>query len=99
MGPICLQFDPCNTVYEHQRLHPGLGVPPWVHSLRTDRYRISLIEGVDWGELYDLETDPGEFDNLWDRLDAANIRQALTERLLRAEIEAIDRVPVPIRQA
>lgn len=85
--------------YEHQRVHPGLGIPPRVQTLRTDRYRISFIDGVEWGELYDLQTEPGEFDNLWDKPEATKIRHLMTERLLRAEIEATDRVPVPIRQA
>lgn len=85
--------------YEHQRVHPALGQPPRVHSLRGDRYRISFIDGVDWGELYDLEADPGEFDNLWDSPEASGIKGAMTERLLRAEIAAMDRVPLPIRTA
>lgn len=85
--------------YEHQRAHPGLGRPPRVHSLRSDRYRISFIDGADWGELYDLETDPGEFDNLWNAPGSAAIRAAMTERLLRAEIAATDNVPLPIRTA
>lgn len=85
--------------YEHQRLHPGLGQPPRVHTLRTRRHRLSVFQGVDWGELYDLEADPGEFENLWDDPDSTGIKGALIERLLRAEIETDDRVPLPIRQA
>ncbi|MFV0493033.1 MAG: sulfatase, partial [Pseudorhodobacter sp.] len=57
--------------YEHQRIHPGLGRPPRLRALRTDRYRITIYDGVSEGELYDLETDPGEFENLWNKPEAA----------------------------
>ena len=33
---------------------------------RDTRYKISVYHGHNRGELYDLETDPWEFDNLWD---------------------------------
>ena len=35
-------------------------------SLITEDHRLTLYEGVDWGELYNLENDPLETRNLWD---------------------------------
>jgi hypothetical protein len=34
--------------------------------LRTEKEKIVVYHGDELGELYDLEEDPGEFDNLWD---------------------------------
>ena len=33
---------------------------------RDKQYKISVYHGHNVGELYDLDTDPWEFDNLWD---------------------------------
>ena len=37
--------------YNHQRLDPGIDRPPRVHTLVGTRWRVSLYDGVDWGEL------------------------------------------------
>ena len=34
--------------------------------LRDERFKLVVYHGHDIGELFDLEADPGEFDNLWD---------------------------------
>jgi arylsulfatase A-like enzyme len=86
--------------YDHQVASPGSNnVPPRVHTLIDGRYRLSVFHGTGWGELYDLESDPGEFDNLWDQPAHAATRAAMMERLLLTEIEHIDRVPLPTRRA
>jgi arylsulfatase A-like enzyme len=85
--------------YDHQISSPGTDVPARVHSLIDGRHRISVFHGTGWGELYDLASDPGEFDNLWDDPAHAKTRARMTERLLAAEIEHVDRVPLPTRRA
>ncbi|MEL7149522.1 MAG: sulfatase-like hydrolase/transferase [Pseudomonadota bacterium] len=85
--------------YDHQTTNPGLGRPPRVHTIRTARWRLSLFDGTQWGELYDLETDPGEFENLWDDPNSADACAALIEALARAEISHVDRVPFPVSHA
>jgi arylsulfatase A-like enzyme len=85
--------------YDHQHPSPGTEVPPRVHTLIDQRYRLSVFHGTGWGELYDLEEDPGEFDNLWDDPAHSKTRARMTERLLHAEIEHVDRVPLPTRRA
>jgi arylsulfatase A-like enzyme len=85
--------------YDHQHPSPGTDVPPRVHTLIDRRYRLSVFHGTGWGELYDLEVDPGEFENLWDDPAHASTRAQMAERLLLAEIEHVDRVPLPTRRA
>ncbi|MET0668617.1 MAG: sulfatase-like hydrolase/transferase [Xanthobacteraceae bacterium] len=86
--------------YDHQHPSPGSdNVPPRVHTLIDGRWRISVFHGTGWGELYDLESDPGEFDNLWDVPAHAGTRARMMEKLALTEIEHVDRVPLPTRRA
>jgi arylsulfatase A-like enzyme len=85
--------------YDHQAPSPGSGEPPRVHSLIDSRYRLSVFHGSEWGELYDLTNDPGEFENLWDLPEHAGLRARLMEQLAFTEIEHVDRVPLPTRRA
>jgi hypothetical protein len=48
------------------------------------RYKHIVYHGTGLGELFDLERDPGEFENLWDTADPA-----LKYELLRAHLDAM----------
>ncbi|MEN0000796.1 MAG: sulfatase-like hydrolase/transferase [Pseudomonadota bacterium] len=85
--------------YNSHYVNRGLGTAPRVHTLRTEHWRLSLIDGVEWGEMYNLQDDPDEFYNLWDVPEHAAQRAALIEKLARLGIANVDRVPWPIAQA
>ena len=51
---------------------------------RDERYKITIYHGHEVGELYDLQEDPWEFNNLWDATDS----EALKARLIRASFDA-----------
>lgn len=51
---------------------------------RTRQYKISVYHGIERGELFDMEKDPGEFQNLWDDAAFGEVR----EEMLRACFEA-----------
>ncbi|MBI3434737.1 MAG: sulfatase-like hydrolase/transferase [Proteobacteria bacterium] len=85
--------------YDHQAPTPGTNRPPRVHTLIDASWRLSVFDHGEWGELYDLANDPGEFDNLWASAAHATTRARLMERLVYAEIEHVDRVPLPTRRA
>ena len=70
-----------------------------VRTLVTARWRLTVHDGFDWGELYDLEADPGETANLWHAPEAAGMRAELTEMLLRRMIQLQDRSPLPTGRA
>ena len=84
---------------DSQRVMTGFDKPQRVRTVVTERYRMSLREGEDWDELYDLQTDPAEVDNRYDDPTAADIRQSLTETMLRRTIELQDRSPLPAYRA
>lgn len=60
-------------------------------SLVTERWRLSLFEGLDGGELYDLKTDPHELDNCWDDPGCRDVRLELQQRLSQRLLGLRDR--------
>jgi arylsulfatase A-like enzyme len=84
-----------SILIEEDQRRSLMGFPPHyrVRSLLTDRYRLSLYSGVEWGELYDLENDPNEFENLWNDIKYAEIKTELMESLARKQMDLSDASP------
>jgi arylsulfatase A-like enzyme len=53
--------------------------------IRDDRFKLVVYHGHDVGELFDLQADPGEFENLWDDPQYAEVRF----RLMKASFDAM----------
>jgi arylsulfatase A-like enzyme len=83
------------VVEEHQRRgYMGFENHFRVRSLITEDHRLTLYEGVEWGELYDLKNDRAEVRNLWHEPAAAHKRHELTEKLARKLMELSDTSPL-----
>ncbi len=57
-----------------------------LRSYINERYKITVYRGADYGELFDLQDDPGETRNLWDNPDAAELKSHLLQCFVQAEI-------------
>ena len=84
---------------DSQRSMTGFDRPQRVRTVVTDRYRMSLREGEDWNELYDLKEDPGETNNLYDQASGKEVRRTVSEIMLRRMISLQDRSPLPAYRA
>ena len=51
---------------------------------RTRKFKLSIYHGHQLGELYDLENDPWEFNNLWESAE----HQAIKNRLIYESFDA-----------
>lgn len=85
--------------YAHQKPMDGVGRTPNIHTLRDERFRLSVFDGLEWGELYNLEEDPGELRNLWEDPTAQAEKLRLMERLVRAGLSASETSPMPTGRA
>jgi arylsulfatase A-like enzyme len=70
-----------------------------IRSLVTDRFRFTVFEGVDWGELYNLHDDPFETRNLWSDAALAETKQELLWQLSQTMLGYMDRSPWPRQEA
>ena len=52
----------------------------------NERYKITVYYNRDYGELFDLQEDPGEINNLWDKREYAELKSDLIIKLLFAEM-------------
>jgi len=67
--------------------------PPMAACIRTERHKLTYFHNSPAGELYDLEKDPGEVENLWVSPRAKDIRQEMMEKLVGRMVETVDPLP------
>lgn len=61
----------------------------------THRYKLICYHGADSGELYDLEKDPGERNNLWDDSQYKDVKMDMFKRLSDRMAWTVDPLPSP----
>jgi arylsulfatase A-like enzyme len=85
------------VIEEHQRRgYMGFANNFRARTLVTASERLTLYEGADWGELYDLSNDPDELRNLWNDAAARGRRHELTEKLAREMMQLADASPLAL---
>jgi hypothetical protein len=65
--------------------------------IRTGRHKLSYYRHLQTGELYDLEKDPGEVENLWASSNAKGVRAEMMQKLMERMIDTVD--PLPERRS
>lgn len=66
-----------------------------LRSLITPDYRLTLYGSESWGELFDLQNDPLELNNLWANPHSREVRSTLVEQLATRSMESSDDSPYP----
>ena len=69
---------------------------PTTMNMRTyidQQYKMTVHYNQEYGELYDLEQDPGELVNLWDNDDHKELKQELLLKFIHAEM---GKAPLPM---
>jgi len=84
---------------DNQRAFMGFDRPVRMRTLVTDRWRLTVYRGVDWGELYDLHADPLELRNRWFDAEVADARAELLLQLVQSMQELADDSPLPKARA
>ncbi len=67
--------------------------PPMGACIRTERYKLTYFQNLPAAELYDLQKDPGEVENLWASPGAKGVRQEMMEKLVARLIDTVDPLP------
>src|SRR5581483_11315906 len=80
------------ALVEHREAPRGMQTK----TLVTARYKLTYYPGLPFGELFDLATDPQEYDNLWEGPAHRPLRDALLCQLLEALCRTEDPLPEPI---
>ena len=81
---VYMEYFDANATYE---------IPPMLTSVRTDKWKLNFCDKPRSGELYDLEKDPGEFNNLWADIHHTDTREMMMHTLVSRMIETTDPLP------
>lgn len=84
---------------DNQRAFLGFDRPVRMRTLVSGRWRMTVYRGADWGELYDLDSDPLELHNRWSDPALATIRSDLLLQLVHSMQELADESPLPKARA
>ena len=91
------QLSSRSLLIEQQTQYSYLGFdePVRLSTIVTATHRMTVWEGHEWGELYDLESDPQELENLWDKSEAQATRNQLMQTLVNLMMNHQDWSPHP----
>ncbi len=64
-----------------------------IRSYINNRYKLTVYFNRDYGELYDLRNDPGEYTNLWDLPEYQTLKKELLLKFVHAEMA---KAPLPM---
>lgn len=85
LKPLLMQDSVGNfrdAVYYHYYDFPAFHMVKRQYGVRTDRYKlIHFYDDIDEWELYDLQKDPQEEENLYDHAEYAEIQKQLHQKL------------------
>ncbi len=73
-----------NVLVEHRHQPTAIHMKTVV----DERYKLTVYFERDYGELFDLKTDPAEVNNLWNDPGSQGLKAGLTRQLLFAEMAA-----------
>lgn len=92
------EFADRSIVIESTTQYPYLGFDDLVSvtSLIDARWRLSVWQGFEWGELYDVANDPSEIVNLWNNPEYADIQSSLLHRLIIRIQDHAETSPFPM---
>ena len=79
-----------DIICENAHEHPTVNLRTYV----DERYKITVYYGHEYGELFDLQEDPNEFNNLWDSTEHQQLKIKLLLKYCSAELEKESR-PMP----
>lgn len=85
--------------HEENKPYPGLPKRPNMRHCITADHRMTIYNGLDFGELYDRHSDPEETYNLWAEPEAAQARSDMLFTLGQTMLDAIEKGPWPKRFA
>ena len=77
----------------------GFKEPARVRSVITPEWRYTVYKDCDWGELYNLKSDPDETENLWNMSACKETKAYFAERLNHNLIAQMDESPLADRLA
>jgi arylsulfatase len=78
-----------SVVVENDEDYLGLRL----RTLITERYKVTAYAGRPYGELFDLQEDPGELNNLWYDPASQGLKKDLLIRLMERLVETDSRLP------
>ena len=84
---------------DQQRAVFGLPSGSRMRTLVTQRWRMTIAQNDPYRELYDLQNDPHEMDNLFEDAAYRGVRAELMKKLAYRQMELSDRSPLPIGRA
>jgi arylsulfatase len=67
--------------------------PPMAVCVRTEEYKLVFYQKLPMGELYDLQKDPSETNNLWGESSARSAREMMMQLMASRMIDTVDPLP------